>query len=279
MAFKQSNNSFENLKKLTDKIDKSEDPLTKGFIKGKLDPTKFESVYGLCDQSSSSTANHQCITYVDAIIMSYSLGKRIKFFQENGAIALLAFMKNKKNLDLIMLAKKFINVTLFSAYQYPLFCGQSGKDVLMATLVIPSLSFFNHSCCPNAIRTHRNGDLAIIAIRPIKEGEQVFANYGALWFCQVKEIRHNHLERLQFTCNCEACEGNWSIPEDLDPGAIIENKSFTHGGPCMNKELLGIITKYDKVCFTAIDHVLKNNRPYPVAGVVTERFPVGPYGK
>ncbi|XP_044013809.1 SET and MYND domain-containing protein 4-like [Aphidius gifuensis] len=204
-------------------------PLTKGFIEGKLDPTKFESVYGLCDPSSSTTANQQCITYVDAIIMSCFLGKRIEFFQEDGAIELLAFMKNKKNLDLIELAKKFINVTLFNAYQYPLFCGQLGKDVSLATLVIPSLSFFNHSCSSNVIRTHRDGNLAIIAIRPIKKGEQVFTNYGALWFRQGKKERHDHLERFQFTCDCEACEGDWSTSKDLLAAVIIKNKSFTHG--------------------------------------------------
>ncbi|XP_044013811.1 SET and MYND domain-containing protein 4-like [Aphidius gifuensis] len=240
------------------------DPLTKGFIEGKLDPTKFESVYGLCDLSSSSTANDQCVTYVDAIIMLYYLGKKIELFQEDRPIELLSFLISQQSFVLIV--KRFLTLVQYNSCNYSLLT--SKRSLTIASLIEPSFSFFNHSCCSNVIRTHRNGNLAIIAIRPIKEGEQVFANYGAYWFWQSREDRHKQLQRFHFTCDCEACEGDWSIPEVLKTPEIVKNKSFTHGGPYMNKELLGILHEYITVCTYALAYIKLNKGRYHVAKLV-----------
>ncbi|XP_044014564.1 SET and MYND domain-containing protein 4-like [Aphidius gifuensis] len=267
MAFKQSKNSFVQLKETTDKIDKSEDVLTWGFIKGKLDPTKFESVYGLCDPSSPSTmADQRYSTFEDAIIMSYYLGQRIKLFQEDRPIELLPFVRIQK--DFVSIVDRFLTLAQFNSFNYSVL--STNKGVPMASLIVPSFSFFNHSCCSNIIRTYRDGNLAIIAIRPIKTGEQVFDNYGAYWFLQSREDRQKQLQRFQFTCDCQACEENWSIPEDLEAVEIVENKSFTHGGPYMNKELLGIIEKYVTVCKTAFNYIRVNNGQFPSAKLIAD---------
>ncbi|XP_044014090.1 SET and MYND domain-containing protein 4-like [Aphidius gifuensis] len=253
MALKQSSNSFEKLMETVHEIDNPTDPLTKGFIEGKLDPTKFESVYGLCDLSSSSyssrTAKQRYSTLADAIILSYFLGKKIEYFQEDCTIDLLTLVTSQKYSDLITIANKFINVTQFNAFNYTLLSSQSGSAVLMASSIIPSLSFFNHTCCPNVIRTYRDGNLALIAIRPIKKDEQVFIKYGAYWFFLDRKARHELLGRYQFTCDCQACERDWYLADDLITApAILENKSY------MSKDILGTITKYVKACKTAVHH-------------------------
>ncbi|XP_044013810.1 SET and MYND domain-containing protein 4-like [Aphidius gifuensis] len=275
MALKQSNNSFEKLMETVHEIDNPTDPLTKGFIEGKLDPTKFESVYGLCDLSplsySSRTAKQRYSSLADAIILSYFLGKKIEYFQEDCTIDLLTLVTSQKYSDLITIANKFMNVTQFNAFNYTLLSSHSGGPVLMASSIIPSMSFFNHSCCPNVIRTYRDGNLALIAIRPIKKDEQVFIKYGAYWFFLNRKARHELLGRYQFTCDCEACERDWCLADDLITApAMLENKSFTHGGPYMSKDILATITKYVKACKTAVHHAQTSNEPYPIARIVSE---------
>ena len=69
-----------------------------------------------------------------------------------------------------------------------------------------TLAFFNHSCNPNTVKIQRGKKTFLIASQNIKKGDEIFDNYGSLFYTTEKVQRNND---LGFECNCEACEGNW----------------------------------------------------------------------
>ena len=78
--------------------------------------------------------------------------------------------------------------------------------------IYATLSLFNHSCNPTVNRNFY-GDVCVVrAIRPIKQGQEITDNYGAVNAIHSKEIR---IEKMRyqyfFDCKCEACENDWPL--------------------------------------------------------------------
>lgn len=69
------------------------------------------------------------------------------------------------------------------------------------------LSLINHSCDPSVVR-HSYGNVCVVrAIKPIKKGEEILDNYGALYPLSVRAERRAKLRPSYFfDCNCEACQ-------------------------------------------------------------------------
>lgn len=56
----------------------------------------------------------------------------------------------------------------------------------------------------------------VIAIRNVEPGEQLTENYGPLYSQNAKDVRRQKLKKFYwFDCNCEACEQNWPVYEDM----------------------------------------------------------------
>ncbi|XP_031619101.1 SET and MYND domain-containing protein DDB_G0273591-like [Contarinia nasturtii] len=69
-----------------------------------------------------------------------------------------------------------------------------------------TLSFFNHSCAPNACYGFKDGKGYIITIRPIKQDEQIFINYIGDKIKGSRVQRQEHIKRhWEFECKCERC--------------------------------------------------------------------------
>lgn len=72
-------------------------------------------------------------------------------------------------------------------------------------------SLLNHSCLPN-VRPFQFGEkIALVVVRPVKRGDQIFVSYGALASAHPKETRLVMLRSLPspFNCDCEACVFNY----------------------------------------------------------------------
>lgn len=55
----------------------------------------------------------------------------------------------------------------------------------------------------------------------IKNGENIAENYGPLYSQHGKQERQDNLKYLYwFDCNCEACEQNWPVFEDMNTNEI-----------------------------------------------------------
>ena len=71
----------------------------------------------------------------------------------------------------------------------------------------PTLAFFNHSCRPNTIKLQSGRKTILIATETISSGEEIFDNYGALFYSSALDQRQSD---LGFSCECDACAGDWS---------------------------------------------------------------------
>ncbi|KAB0792976.1 hypothetical protein PPYR_12596 [Photinus pyralis] len=78
------------------------------------------------------------------------------------------------------------------------------------------LSLLNHSCNPNVIRYCYGSSIVLRALRPIAKGEQLFDNYGYHYAVMQREERRRRLtNQYFFHCECETCENNWPLYQEL----------------------------------------------------------------
>lgn len=90
-------------------------------------------------------------------------------------------------------------------------------------------SFFDHSCAPNARILPFEGNIAVIAIRPIKKGESVTVSLDCASYNQPNVVRRQYLQsRYGFHCGCERCcltstDDNQEIKNDPFYKAAISN--------------------------------------------------------
>ncbi|KAJ8679805.1 hypothetical protein QAD02_015592 [Eretmocerus hayati] len=88
----------------------------------------------------------------------------------------------------------------------------------------PCGSFFNHSCDNNVNRIFVPGPrVMFFANRSIKQGEQLFINYGYSSSI-AKNLRQRMLARsYSFTCQCTACIEDWPVrlSDGVTPGAKL----------------------------------------------------------
>jgi uncharacterized pyridoxamine 5'-phosphate oxidase family protein len=127
------------------------------------------------------------------------------------------------------------------------------------TAVYPFASLFNHSCAPNVHKIFIDGKIIFIVQRPIEAGKQIFDNYGFSFTNMDKKFRQSQLsQQYCFTCDCEACEKNYSILPSLkiiDKTCLKIAKKSSQELSCLNqkrakyriKEVGDEIQKYHKI--------------------------------
>ncbi|XP_058448673.1 SET and MYND domain-containing protein 4-like [Malaya genurostris] len=91
------------------------------------------------------------------------------------------------------------------------------KDCQLACASFPIQSLINHSCEPNIQRiTIPNGRIAMIVLRPIEKGGQLFDNYGYHHCLETLSQRKVGLwEQYQLLCRCKACNKDYPLYYDL----------------------------------------------------------------
>ncbi|MBQ0132224.1 MAG: SET domain-containing protein-lysine N-methyltransferase [Comamonas sp.] len=73
-----------------------------------------------------------------------------------------------------------------------------------------SARWINHSCAPNCYTDERNGRVFIVALRPIKAGEELCYDYGL-----IIEERYTKKLKAEYACYCGAasCRGTMLAPK------------------------------------------------------------------
>lgn len=95
------------------------------------------------------------------------------------------------------------------------------QTVAIGAALYTTLAMFNHSCNPSIVRYFKNTAVHIVTIRSIKAGESLSENYGPLYSQNSKEERQLKLKKFYwFDCQCEACEQNWPVFEDMKTDEI-----------------------------------------------------------
>uniref|UniRef100_A0A182MXG5 MYND-type domain-containing protein n=1 Tax=Anopheles dirus TaxID=7168 RepID=A0A182MXG5_9DIPT len=104
----------------------------------------------------------------------------------------------------------------------------STKDYDVATyarVCCPLISMLNHSCDPNVTTIAlRDGRCAVVAIRPLAAGDQLFESYGVIHTTMYRDERKYLLTRMfKFRCRCEACLRDYPpILRDADTADDVE---------------------------------------------------------
>ncbi|KAJ3275649.1 hypothetical protein HDV01_007652 [Terramyces sp. JEL0728] len=130
----------------------------------------FKSLVSHADKISKDEYNEIRLKAEYSRITSHSIAQQIEFISK--------FRRNN-----------------FGIYDYNLF------DIAKGAFCIGSL--LNHSCVPNAIMIFNNREMNVLALRDIKENEQIFISY-------IDPI-HDYanrcvlLSKYYFTCTCEKC--------------------------------------------------------------------------
>uniref|UniRef100_A0A182RXM2 SET domain-containing protein n=1 Tax=Anopheles funestus TaxID=62324 RepID=A0A182RXM2_ANOFN len=122
-----------------------------------------------------------------------------------------------------------------------------GSQIVGETHVVaflPLISMLNHSCVPNVSRvTLCDGRCAVVAIRPIAAGEQLFDSYDLnANECITADRLHCLKIYYQFTCRCDACELEideaYANREDTEVTLIAERmKKASNSVPLLTSHL------------------------------------------
>ena len=82
--------------------------------------------------------------------------------------------------------------------------------------IFPTMSFFNHSCYPNAMRLGFQNQQVVRVIRNIPAGAEVNIDYGFDFYATPMEYRHKRaLANYHFKCDCMACTNRWPVYDRL----------------------------------------------------------------
>jgi hypothetical protein len=93
---------------------------------------------------------------------------------------------------------------------------EGAKSELIGAAVYPTLALFNHSCEPSLTRFFTEDTITVQSIKTIKKGEEIFENYGPLFFHSKRADRQDRLKKQYwFVCCCPACEDDWPLLEDM----------------------------------------------------------------
>lgn len=181
--------------------------MKKGFVNGKLDPSKYSSVFCL---STHNSINYELGTriLIESLLIAYFLTKKLKLSQ------LWQFdLNGLKNDQWFLRFFRFVeyNNCLKHNNRLPVVLRTIDERELqnISSGITPCFSFFNHSCIPMIIRHIQSEHVITSSVVPIKRGEQIFDNYCTGFVVHDKPARDSVLSLMDFNCKCEACINDW----------------------------------------------------------------------
>lgn len=127
----------------------------------------------------------------------------------------------------------------------------------------PFFSLINHHCAPNISRMFINDKIVLVVQRPVKEGDQLFDNYGYNFTNVTKDYRQSELlKQYRFKCNCEPCINDWPILSALkicDKMCLNKAKKVCRELSLTNFNRKKVIAKYRELC----EIIDKNQNNFP----------------
>uniref|UniRef100_A0A182N1D4 SET domain-containing protein n=1 Tax=Anopheles dirus TaxID=7168 RepID=A0A182N1D4_9DIPT len=117
-------------------------------------------------------------------------------------------------------------------------------------------SMLNHSCAPNVLKLAlRGGRCAVVVLRPIRQGEQLFVSYGDCHKTAPRPARQRSMILFDnFMCKCVACKHNYkTLKQSIDATTnfenSIENRYISH--------VNNVIDSHDKFLVVSLISELK----------------------
>ncbi|KAL3290275.1 hypothetical protein HHI36_023623 [Cryptolaemus montrouzieri] len=123
----------------------------------------------------------------------------------------------------------------------------------------PTASLFNHSCDPSIVRYNIGNTLVVRTIKPIREGDIIYENYGPMYTTMKREYRQQFLrKRYWFDCMCVPCIEHWPLLDKMN-----ENEMKI---TCSNKncEFVSVINKIDTNPFLICEYCGNRTNLFPI---------------
>jgi hypothetical protein len=183
-----------------------------------FDPTSYRSVHNLATNSDKRNFEDLIKKTAEAIFMARCL-KFNGFFGEGEEDA--SEETRKAEIFISSLLLRHLQIASTNGLEMAE-CLLKNNDVTKFDIIpvggaiFPTMSFFNHSCYPNALRLGYQGFQVVRVIRFIRRGEEINIDYGFDFYANTKEIRQKRSSgQYHFSCQCQACDCNWPIYNDM----------------------------------------------------------------
>lgn len=99
-----------------------------------------------------------------------------------------------------------------------------GNVVNSGGVLLPLLSLFSHSCDCNAYQYASGNTSAVVAIQPIKKGEQICISYGMYYRdAPTRQRRQSLMLQHHFWCECMPCKNDWG-PNYRPPSCLVSSQ-------------------------------------------------------
>merc|ERR1712083_1273213 len=117
--------------------------------------------------------------------------------------------------------------------------------------IFPTMSFFNHSCYPNAMRLEYQNFQVIRVIRNIPKGAEINIDYGFDFYATPVSWRQARAaSQYHFNCACVACDQRWPTYQSLVDKPPNYKKKLT---PDLIERVAANATSYE----VAMGHLVK----------------------
>lgn len=110
------------------------------------------------------------------------------------------------NCDTVSRLKKISSVLNTNAFEVSIVSDHKHENVISLRGLYPLAALMNHDCIPNIRYVYREDKtMAVYAVKPIKEGEQVFNTYTKfLWGTNQRRVHLAYSKK--FLCFCDRCK-------------------------------------------------------------------------
>lgn len=188
---KSQHSSWEELFKITDAADKVSDPKLKGFSLDSenvltYDINNYRSIYSSGNDSENIDGLEIFLKCLTSAVLLFMLKEYTSLFADRPNISEEMFAMEDDciwRVGSLLYRHLSPNVTKIPICAYREI--SPTRELMYGEGVYAFYSLFNHSCCHNTNFVFRGNTLSILAISPIKKGEQVFTHYGSVykyWF-------------------------------------------------------------------------------------------------
>ncbi|KAK6629825.1 hypothetical protein RUM43_003645 [Polyplax serrata] len=173
------------------------------------DSSDFVNIYNLVTNSKKRAPTDLFYRSVISAILIFTLQQCTNFFK-------LTNIDRRKNMTIFCggLILRLMQSLPCNAHEVSEYNCESLLEIGAGAYA--TLSLINHSCDPNVVRYSCQDKIVLCAIKPIKNGEQIFDNYGYHYATHdFQERQEALLEQYYFKCECEACLNMWPTYNQL----------------------------------------------------------------
>jgi len=182
-----------------------------------MDPASYSSVHNLASNTDKRTFEDLFKKTAEAVFMS----KCLKFNGFFGSPVNFSLEQQRAQIFVSSLILRHLQTAATNGLEMAE-CLLKNNDITKFDIIpiggaiFPTMSFFNHSCYPNAMRLGYQNQQVVRVIRRIPKGAEVNIDYGFDFYATPMDVRHKKaMANYHFRCTCVACTHKWPVYDRL----------------------------------------------------------------